>query len=279
MGAGVDQSAAREIAVRWFRELARRFDQCLEFAKQEIGNIQYFVDSSSTADDLQSLLKPKILIGVAGHSESYRDLLRELVPGQPLAEGTLARLCGFYLIPSAAHHVIDAVHVRLLTEPLALCRPLELPGSGPSLDDWLRLRVFWRETVLPALKESDPAKFPTSPDDPWTVASENAAACRLLADLVQREHQPVQGHSESRSDPVVTESDDRFPADHFRLKWGLKPDTLAKAQKDGRMKRSEKRDGRWFHSLSEVKSRYPDVFSGNELPTTADETGRNTKQE
>ncbi len=197
MGVGVDQSADRERAVRWFRELAAQFDKCLEFARQEFGNIQFLVDRSTTADDLQTFLKPEVLSGFAGQSESYSDLFAGLAPGQPLTERILAQLCGFYLIPAAAYHVIDAVHARLLTEPLALCRPLELPGSGPALDDSARLRAFWHSFVLPQLKATDSACFHLDPNDPWAAASENAAAFRLFAELIEGAEGPAQDESPS----------------------------------------------------------------------------------
>lgn len=54
-----------------------------------------------------------------------------------------------------------------------------------------------------------------------------------------------------------------FPADHFRVKYGLKADTLNKARRVGRLV-GEKRGKRWFYSLDGVKHLWPDLFTKND---------------
>jgi hypothetical protein len=51
-----------------------------------------------------------------------------------------------------------------------------------------------------------------------------------------------------------------FPADHYREKYGLRPNTLNKARRDGRLE-GEKRGGRWFYPLPGIRALWPDVFT------------------
>jgi hypothetical protein len=51
-----------------------------------------------------------------------------------------------------------------------------------------------------------------------------------------------------------------FPADHFKEKYGLPPNTLNKARREGRL-RGKKRGGRWFYPLDGVRVLWPDAFA------------------
>lgn len=51
-----------------------------------------------------------------------------------------------------------------------------------------------------------------------------------------------------------------FPASHYKGKYGLEPNTLRKAQMDGRLD-GKKRKGRWFYPMPQVRSLWPDLFT------------------
>ena len=74
----------------------------------------------------------------------------------------------------------------------------------------------------------------------WTVAREAARAEKV-----------------SPEQPMASSA--MFPADHYRQIYGLQPNTLNKARRDGRLK-GEKRIGRWFYAITAVRQLWPDVF-------------------
>lgn len=55
-------------------------------------------------------------------------------------------------------------------------------------------------------------------------------------------------------------TNDFLSSEDYRVKWGLPPDRLRKAKRDGRLT-GQKRGGRWFYSKAEVTTLWPDVFT------------------
>lgn len=89
--------------------------------------------------------------------------------------------------------------------------------------------------------------------EPWPVAMKNAPA----------------------AGPARQQPDDYFPADHYDGKFGIKANTLRKAQEAGNVV-GEMRGGRWYYSLASVRRYRPDVFEGTDGPSP--ETGPKGKE-
>ncbi len=188
----------------WFKQLATMFDECLTYAKNHRGNIRWYVGKSRSLSDIQTLLRLDILRGLAGSAQSYLSLHRQFALGKRLKDKRLARLCGFYIMPLAAQHVVQMVNTGVLSEPDAICKPLRLPANRPREDEG-RLRSYWKEDVLRILLKAYASSFPRRSDDPWLAAIDNVAACRLLARLTTKDGKslPVPASSEHEEQPVA----------------------------------------------------------------------------
>jgi len=155
----------------WFEQLALDLDRCLKQAKAEYNNLRWILGHAANRSDLHALLETETCIAVAGRSKSYEDFFEALLQGTPFQKKNLAALCGYFIIPTAAHHFVHVVRRHLLSEPLALCRPLILrdfrPGKEPR-----KLRGFWVNFVLPKLKELYPDRLVTKDADPWAVVTQ-----------------------------------------------------------------------------------------------------------
>ena len=88
-------------------------------------------------------------------------------------------------------------------------------------------------------------------NDEWLDQAE--IDLRVIEAAAIRELQQISG------DAVKPQATDLYPADHFKTKHGIQPNTLNKARRDGRLA-AEKRMGRWFYSLQNVRQLWPDAF-------------------
>jgi hypothetical protein len=59
------------------------------------------------------------------------------------------------------------------------------------------------------------------------------------------------------ADPPVQQM---LRSDDYRVKYGIAPNTLAKARRDGRI-HGERHGGRWFYVVDDVKRQWPDAFT------------------
>ena len=82
----------------------------------------------------------------------------------------------------------------------------------------------------------------------------SAAAVKVIRESSQ---QPPIGRP-AIDNPITTP--ESFPAEHYKAKFGIEPNTLNKAQRSGRIV-AEKRSGRWFYRIDEVRQLYPDAFT------------------
>jgi len=124
-----------------------------------------------------------MLRGLAGPAQSYHSLQSQFVPGERLTNEKLASLCGFNIMPLAAHHVVQMATTGNLFQPDTLCQLLHLPANRPGPDK-SDLRCFWKDNVLPILLKEYPDRFARRSKSAWQKPGDNSAACRLLGDLI-----------------------------------------------------------------------------------------------
>jgi len=69
----------------------------------------------------------------------------------------------------------------------------------------------------------------------------------------------IEGKREEMDANAHIAATDAFPANHYRLKYGIQADTLKKSRQRGRLS-GTKRGGRWFYSIADVQKLWPDAF-------------------
>lgn len=198
---GVSVDVSGSLGAAWFQQLATMFDECLDCAKKYGDDIRWYMGGCRSVTDIKTLVDPNLLRGVAGCAQSYHSLHSQLIPGERLTDKRLAGLCGYYIMPLAAHHVVRMAITGVLSEPDALCEPLRLPVNRPG-DDEQGLRAYWTDDVLRILLKLYTRSFSCRSSDDWLAAKDNAAACRLLANLATKE-------KKSLSTSVTAENEER----------------------------------------------------------------------
>lgn len=245
-----------------FRDLQAQFEECLNAAEQSFEAVEWYVNAAHNLQDLQGQGLREHIAPIAGPAQSYREVLQQLLPRQPLTREGLAEVCGYYLIPQAVKLLVSAARRGLLREPRRLCRTLALSkDSRPRWDS--ERREFWRDRVLPALREFAPDRFAKKARDRWHAAREKSTACEMPAELIEASKQVAEkqlsGDGARHPAPRVrgrsAASQDRtFSVSEVLAEAGISNSTLNSYAKKAGVKTPGRGKRNHRYSLAEVKS-------------------------
>jgi hypothetical protein len=231
------------------------------------------------SDELKSLVCEAVVL-VLAQAEVFRAEERRLIADYPKVrgQGRDERLCDA-VEKAAALAIIDApdpvAHARRLVLVAVLgLYPGELPVRG-EFGGWpwrskgyllgiiLRRHSYSAADYVPGREMALFSRIITDDGslavDGWTkhTLEQLTRQLRQAVPLV-RQNAPAAEGPEEPAKPLT--KDDRQLAEHFESKYGLTPSRLRGARRDGRLSGAEKRGGRWYYSIAEVRRLWPDVF-------------------